>query len=782
MLGEAGYLTGIVADVLEPMIDLTKEVEPGYREIFMVSEMEAAMRKSRIKRTKTVCTYCGVGCSFEVWTKDRQILKIEPQVEAPVNGISTCVKGKWGWDFVNSEERLTKPLIRQGDSFVEATWDEALDLIASKMSGIKEEYGPHSIGYIASSKCTNEENYIFQKFARAIMHSNNIDNCSRYCQSPATSALLRTVGMGGDAGTMKDIEGSELVIIVGANPAESHPVLATRIKRAHKLNGQKLVVADLRKNELAERADMFLHPNHSTDLIWLNAVTKYIIDQGWEDREFVGRKVNGYEEFVASLETYTMDYAEKMTGIKQEDLIKLATMIHEAGSVCMLWAMGVTQHMGATDTSTAISNLLLVTGNYGRPGTGAYPLRGHNNVQGACDFGTMPAWFPGYEPVQDEKVRARYEQRWGVKLPEEPGYDNHQMVEGIYKGEIKALYLFGEDMALVDANSNHVDNAFEKLDFFVVQDIFFSKTAQFADVVLPAAPSLEKDGTFTNTERRIQRFYKVFEPMGESKPDWEIIQMVANRLGANWNYTHPGEIMAEAASLAPLFAGVSYERLENWNSLVWPVAPDGKDTPLLYTEGFPFPDGKAKLVPVGWTPPYQPGKDYDLHLNNGRLLEHFHEGNMTYKSKGLTHKVPNPWLEVSPELAAERRLKNGALVRLTSPFGVVDVRILITDRVKGNELYLPMNTSKDNQAVNRLTSSEHDIITHTPNYKEMGVKLEILEEEGETPLPRVNHRFANRVPQIGVKVENKWSRPEYVTVEETVKEERASYGKSDYTR
>ncbi|MDB4867410.1 MAG: oxidoreductase [Cohnella sp.] len=768
MLGEAGYLTGIPNEVLLPMIDLTKEVEPGYQEIFAISEVEAAMRKSRIKRTKTVCTYCGVGCSFEVWTKDRDILRIQPQVEAPVNGISTCVKGKFGWDFVNSEQRLTKPLIRQGDTFVEATWDEALELVADKLGGIKKKHGPESIGYIASSKCSNEENFIFQKFARAVMGSNNVDNCSRYCQSPATAGLMRTVGIGGDAGSIYDIAAADLTMVIGANPAESHPVLATRVKRAHKLFGQKLIVVDLRQHEMAVRADVFLRPKPSTDLIWLSAVTKYIVDQGWQDQAFLENRVNGIQEYIASLDRYTLEYAEKMTGLGQQDLINMAAMIHEAKSVCILWAMGITQHLGGTDTSTAISNLLLITGNYGRPGTGAYPLRGHNNVQGACDFGTMPAWFPGYEAVQDESVRARYEKAWGVELPGKPGLNNHQMVEAIDDGKLKAMYLFGEDMAIVDSNINHVHAAFEKLDFFVVQDIFFSKTAQYADVVLPAAPSLEKDGTFTNTERRIQRFYKVFEPLGDSKPDWQIIQEVANRLGADWNYTHPSELMAEAASLAPIFAGVSYERLEGWNSLLWPVAPDGQDTPLLFTERFGFPDGKAKLVPVEWTPPFEAGEQYDLHLNNGRLLEHFHEGNMTYKSKGISKKVPREWLEVSPELAQARAIESGALVRLTSPYGQVKVRVEVTERVKGNELYLTMNTSDDEAAVNYLTSSYHDRITHTPSYKEMGVNMEVLEATGEPPIPRNNHRFGNRVPQIGVRVEDKWKRSDYIPIPELI--------------
>ncbi|WP_251550740.1 formate dehydrogenase subunit alpha [Neobacillus muris] len=779
MLGEAGFLTGIPPKILEPMIDLTKEVEPGYKEIFAISEMEAAMRKNRIKRTKTVCTYCGVGCSFEIWTKGRHILKVEPQAEAPVNGISTCVKGKWGWDFVNSEERLTKPLIRKGNEFVEASWDEALNLIATKLKEIKEKDGPDAIGYIASSKCTNEENFLFQKFARAVMGTNNVDNCSRYCQSPATMGLMRTVGIGGDSGTMKDIEQSDLVIIVGANPAESHPVLATRIKRAHKLHGQKLAVVDIRKHELAERADLLLHPKPSTDLILLSAITKYILDQGWEDKEFIATRVNGFEKYVQLLEKFTMDYAVEATGLEKTELIQLAEMIHDAKSVCILWAMGVTQHMGATDTSTAISNLLLITGNYGRPGTGAYPLRGHNNVQGACDFGTMPAWLPGYEPVQDEKVRGRYETAWGAKLPEEPGFNNHQMVEGIHTGKIKAMYLFGEDMAIVDSNSNFVESRFEELEFFVVQDVFFTRTAQYADVVLPAAPSLEKDGTFTNTERRIQRLYQVFEPLGDSKPDWQIFQDLANRLGANWNYQHPSEIMAEAASLAPIFSGVSYERLEGFHSQIWPVNKDGSSTELLYTEKFAFPDGMARLHPVDWTPPFIAGEEFDLHLNNGRLLEHFHEGNMTYKSEGLTHKVPNPWVEISLELARERGIEDGSLVRLTSPYGEVEVRAIVTERVQGNELYLSMNTSEERKAVNRLTSSYHDKYTHTPNYKEAGVKMEVLEVKGEPPLPKVNYRFGNRIPQISVRVEDKWKREDFTPIPKLFESGGNEYGETN---
>ncbi|WP_096188933.1 formate dehydrogenase subunit alpha [Evansella halocellulosilytica] len=779
MLGKAGYMTGMSKNVLEPLIDLTKEVEPGYKEIFAISNVEATMREDRIKKTKTVCTYCGVGCSFEVWTKGRDILKVQPEPDAPVNGISTCVKGKWGWDFVNSEERLKKPLIRKENTFVEATWEEALSLVATKLAETKETYGPDSLGFIASSKCSNEENYLFQKLSRAVMQTNNVDNCSRYCQSPATAGLMRTVGIGGDAGTIDDLSKTDLVFVIGANPAESHPVLATRIKRAHKLRGQKLVVADLRKHELAIMSDLFLHPKPSTDIIWIQAVTKYMIDQGWADEAFIHERVNGFEDYVKSIDKYTLEYAEQETGLSKDELIELANVIHEAETMCICWAMGVTQHIGGTETSTAISNLLLVTGNYGKPGTGAYPLRGHNNVQGACDFGTMPAWLPGYEPVENDEVRARYEEAWGVTIPKKPGLNNHQIVEAIHNGKVKGMYLFGEEMGLVDSNINYVHEAFEKLEFFVVQDIFFSKTAQFADVVLPASPSLEKEGTFTNTERRIQRFYQVLEPLGESKPDWKIFQEIANRLGENWRYEHPSEIMDEAASLAPIFSGVRYDRLENWKSQLWPVKKDGSSTQLLYTEKFAFSDGKARLFPVEWREPFVPGEEYDLHLNNGRLLEHFHEGNMTYRSEAITHKVPGTWLEVSPELAEERGIKTGALVKLISPYGEVKVRVLVTERVKGKEIYLPMNTTVQSEAVNALTSSYHDKITHTPAYKEMSVKMDVLEREGESPLPRQNYRFGNRQPQFGVNVEDKWKRDDFTPISELIESEGDAYGQTD---
>ena len=761
MLGHAGFFTALPKPALSGMIDVVKGVEPetGYGAILKLSEAESHMRDLRIRRTKTVCTYCGVGCSFNIWTKDRHILKVQP-LDGPTNGVSTCIKGKFGWDFVNSPDRLTKPLIRENGKFREASWDEALDLVARKFAEIKAKNGPDSLAFVSSSKCTNEESYLMQKLSRAVIGTNNMDNCSRYCQAPATQGLFRTVGIGGDSGSIRDIENAGLVLIIGSNTAESHPVLATRVKRAHKLRHQKLIVADLREHEMAKRADLFFRPKPGTDMVWLSAVSRYLLDNGMADTKFLNKWVNGLDEYKKSLEPFTMEFASRTCGLSEDTLKKVAHMIAEANGVCVLWAMGVTQHSMGSDTSTAISNLLLITGNYMKTGSGAYPLRGHNNVQGASDHGAMPNFLPGYQSVDDPEVRSRFQAGWNVPLPSTKGLDNHEMIEAIHEGKLKSMYLFGEEMSLVDSNANFVCDGLSKLDFFVVQDIFFSATCHYADVVLPASPSLEKEGTFTSTERRIQRLYEVFEPLQGSRPDWQIIQDIANRLGANWQYQHPSEIYREIAALTPLFAGVTYERLEGFKSLQWPVAADGTDQPLLYTKEFNFPDGKARLFPLALSEPTdQPNAEFDLHLNNGRLLEHFHEGNLTYRIAGIREKTPDTFVEVSPDLAKQRGIQSGTWVQLTSRYGQVRVRALVTDRVHGNQLYMPMNSVES--PVNRLTSSHTDAVTHTPAYKEAAVHLRVLPEVGESPLPRINHRFGHPTPQHGVEVERKWRRQDY---------------------
>jgi len=761
MLGQAGYLTNLPAKVLDDMIEVVKGIEPniGYGPILAISEIEAQMRHQRVKRTKTVCTYCAVGCSFEVWTRDRHILKIEP-TEGPANGISTCIKGKFAWGHINSADRLTKPLLRDGDTFREVTWDEALDVIEKKFKQIKQDHGPDALAFIASSKCTNEESFLMQKLSRAVIGTNNVDNCARYCQNPATMGLQRTVGYGGDSGSIADIEKAGLVIIVGANPAENHPVLATRVKRSHKFRGQRLIVADLRKHEMAERADIFLRPNPSTDAVWMNGIARYLLDHNLHNQKFIDQWVHQFDEYKKSLEPFTLQYTEQITSIPAATLIKVANEIVTADGVCILFAMGVTQHCGGSDTASALSNLLLLTGNYMRPGAGAYPLRGHNNVQGASDFGSMPNVFSGYQKVDDAAIRAKFEAGWGVSLPTTTGKDNHQMIDAILEGKIKAMYIKGEDTITSDSNANYVASALAQVEFLILQDINFSETCRFADVVLPAAASLEKDGTFTSTERRIQRIYKAMEPLGDSRPDWEIIQLIANRMGGHWHYTHPSEIMDEVASLTPMFAGVNYDRLAGFKSLQWPVAKDGKDSPLLFTEKFNFPDGKAKFYPIQYIPPSEEVSDtYDLHLNNGRLLEHFEQGSMTYRTAGIKEMTPGSFVEVSPELAAERGITTGRFVHLTSPYGRVRMQVLVSDRVQGKQLYMPLNSIEE--PVNKLTSNHTDRNTHTPAFKETAVSMTLLPEQGESPLPRKNFRFGTRTPQTGVEVERKWARKDY---------------------
>ena len=537
-------------------------------------------------------------------------------------------------------------------------------------------------------------------------------------------------------------------------------MLATRVKRSHKHRGQRLIVIDIRKHEMAERADMFIQPKPSTDEALLMGVSKYILDHNLAKMDFVHQWVNHFDEFAKSLEPYTLGHTAEITGLPETSISTLANEIAAAESVCALWAMGVTQHCGGSDTSTSISNLLLLTGNYKRPGTGAYPLRGHNNVQGASDFGSMPNIFSGYQKVDDESVRAKFEADWGCTLPTTKGLDNREMIDAVHKGKLKAMYIKGEDTITSDSNANDVGDALRKLDFLIVQDINFSETCKYADLVLPASPSLEKEGTFVNTERRIQRLYKALEPLGDSKPDWEILQLIANRMGGKWSYKHPADVMVEVARLTPTLAGVTYERLEGYQSLQWPVAKDGTDTPLCYVDKFPFPDGKAKFHPLEYKGPSEEVSErYDLHLNNGRLLEHFEQGSMTYRSPGIKRMTPETFLEVSPELAAERGLSDGRYVQLQNAYGRVKVQVLVTDRVKGRQLFMPLNSVEE--PVNLLTSSHVDRATHTPAFKETAVEMTLLPERGKSPLPRVNFRNGTRHPQAGVEIERKWAQPGY---------------------
>ncbi|MFE4110903.1 formate dehydrogenase subunit alpha [Kosakonia sp. YIM B13611] len=766
MQPDAGPFTAMRQSLKRPLIDVIKTLEnaTGAEIISGISVIDTALRQQEIKRTKTVCTYCGVGCSFEMWTRDRQLLKVQPVVDAPVNGISTCVKGKFAWDFINSPQRLTTPLIRENDRFRPASWEEALTLVASRLLQTRDQYGPDSIGFIGSSKGSNEEAYLTQKIARAIIGTNSVDNSSRYCQNPATEGLFRTVGYGGDAGTIADLQQAELVIIVGSNTAENHPVIASRLKAAKKHHRQKWLVVDPRRHEMAERADLHLRIHPGTDLVWASAMARYMFDHGYDDAAFLSDRVNQVEAYRQSLTPFTLDYAAQITGIQEETLREAAELIGKAGSVCIMWAMGITQHSHGADTSTALSNLLLVTGNYGRPGTGGYPMRGHNNVQGASDFGCLKNFYPGYESVSDPHIREKWAKAWGVpaeRLSLKVGQDNSMMVELARSDVIRAMYVIGEETAFSDADAENVHQGFTNLDFLVVQDLFLSRTAQFADVVLPGCPSVEKEGSFVNTERRIQRFYPVMEPLGDSRPDWWILTQLAARMGHDWGYQHPQEIMAEVAGIAESFAGVSYSRLEGWKSQVWPVNADGSSTPLLYTERFKSPDGRATLYPLSWqSPAEEADAQYDLLLNNGRMLEHFQSTNQTGQGGRTTSLSPDWFVEISPQLANARSLQEGDWVKLISRRGEVEVPVVVTDRVEGKVLFISIHQGKE--GINKLTGEHHDPAVNTPAYKELAVRLERLDRPPlPDPLPKHNFRHGKRTPIDKVPVDEKWQRADY---------------------
>jgi formate dehydrogenase major subunit len=763
MRGRAAHFSNVSPKTRDRIVSWAKQASPTLEPLWLSSEVEAATRQASIRRTKTVCTFCGVGCSFEVWTRGREILKVLPRPESPANGVMSCVKGKFGYDFVNSPNRLQEPLVRDGDRFVPVDWEEAFHRVAQRLKEVRDRYGPDSIGVIATCTGTDEEGYLTQRFARQVLGTNNVDNCARYCQAPATTGLFRTVGMGADAGTMADIEAADLVMTIGSNASEAHPVLAGRVKRAQKLRGQKLLVVDPRRHELADRADLFLSPRPGTDLVLLNAVARYIIDQGWHDRSFIDARTRDFEPFRAGLERYTLAFAEEVTGIPQAQIVAMAEMFHAARSACILWAMGVTQHQNGSDTSTAICNLLLVTGNFGRPGTGGYPLRGHCNVQGVSDFGCLPAYLPGYQKVDDPEARARVEKEWGTPLPTTKGLTSTEMIDAILDGRLHALYILGEDKLLADADEAKVARALERLDLLVVQDLFMTRTAEYADVVLPVAASLEKEGTFVSTERRLQRLYPAFPPLGHAKTDGEILERLAAELGSPWKYSGPEDVLDEAARVAPVFAGARFDRLEGFRSLLWPIAADGTDTPVLHVDRFNFPDGRARFFPVDYTPATATDPQFDLALDNGRLLEHFHWGNLTYEDAGIVHKVPGTFVELSPELAEERSVAEGEWVRLVSETGAIKARVHITDRVKGSTLFLTLHDRGDS-AVNRLTSDVRDGPTKTPDYKGARVRMERVEAPGplESPVPESNPRGKVRSPQRGVHVEEKWARADYV--------------------
>ncbi|GAB3669916.1 formate dehydrogenase subunit alpha [Halopiger thermotolerans] len=709
--------------------------------LFDVASAVSDYRLGKIDKAETTCGFCAVGCRFEMWGKDGDAIGVQPvedPTKAPANNFSTCVKGKFGHEFANSDERITEPLVRNDDGeFERASWDEALDRVADELRAIQDEHGVDAVGCLASSKGSNEEAYLVQKFARQVLGTKNIDNCARLCHSSTVAALQQTLGYGAMTNRInEDIGEADAYLITGSNTTESHPVLATRIKQNVR-DGADLIVFDPREIGIAEHADQYTRTEPGYDVAWINGLIRYIIENDLHDEAFIERNTKGFEKVKEKVQAFTPEKVEELAGVPPEDLRSAAETLADAETVVFGWAMGMTQSSHGTQNLLAMADLALTLGQVGKPGAGLSPFRGQNNVQGGGgDMGTLPGSLPGYQDPADDEVAEKFENAWGERPPEEPGLKVPEMLSEAHEGNLRGLYVVGENPALSEPDIQHAEAALENLEFLVVQDIFMTETATHADVILPAATSPEKNGTFTNTERRIQRVRPTATPPGTARQDWEITQELANRLGYHWDYDHPREIMDEISDLVPIYGGVSYDRLESGDEhgLQWPCwDEDHPGTPYLYDyeDGeFNFDDGMARFVPAdGGHPGELPDEEYPLTLTSGRVLYHWHTGQITRRVEGLMSHVGESFVEINPSTADELGVADGEYVRVESRRGDIVVKAAVTDRVGDGTLFIPMHFAAG--AVNKLTQENFDPHTGIPEYKVSSVRVEPLGSDAD---------------------------------------------------
>lgn len=697
------------------------------------------------KRTRSTCPYCGVGCGIVLHTRGDNITWVDDDPANPSSRGMLCVKGRFGIPFVNHPDRLVHPLVRRGGELVPTTWDEALDTVAERLLAYRDTFGS-----FASAKATNEDAYVQQKFVRLIMGTNNIDHCTRLCHSPSVEAMLEQLGSGATSNSYIDYEEASCLMVVGCDPGSNHPVIASRMRRAVDERGAKLIVVNPKRIDLADRADVFLQPRPGTDVALFNGMARAILDAGLEDREFIERRTEGFAAWRATIEASTVDEYAAAAGVDAGDLVRAAHLYArpparwglppgERPGSCLAWGMGITQHTHGTDNARALINLALLTGQLGRPGSGISPLRGQNNVQGCGDAGCIPDSLPGYQPYRDD-VAATFEEAWGAGIPRNPGIKATDMVERIATGEIRAMYIVGENPLLSEPNLAHAGDLFRQLEFLVVQDLFLHETAQLADVVLPACSFAEKEGTFTNSERRVQRVRRAIAPIGESRPDWEIICDLARRMApavgvepSQFAYTSPAEIFAEMARLTPQLRGMSYERLEREGGIQWPCPdPSHPGTRFLYADR--FPRGLGKFVPVCQADAGAelPDAEYPLVLNTGRVLYHWHGGTLTRRVEGLLATMDRVPVTVHPADAHERGIEDGDDVVVRSRRGRLVGRAVVTDAVRRGTVFVPFVRLQE-AAANFLTNNVYDEPSRIPEYKVCAVSVEKKRPRPENP-------------------------------------------------
>jgi len=670
------------------------------------------------REVKTLCAYCGVGCGLVVGVRGNMIVNVEGDRDNIVNRGHLCVKGRFGYGFVNHPERLTAPLIKKDGKFVESTWDEALNLVAGKLG----EYTSDELAVLSSAKITNEENYVVQKFARAVLGTNNVDHCARLCHAPTVAGLAQSFGSGAMTNSINEIPDAACIFAIGTNTTSAHPVIAAKMKEAVR-KGAKLIVANPKEVDLCRFADIFLQQKPGTDVALMMGMARVILDEGLHNEKFIKESSENFGSFRESLESYGLDFVEKTTGVPAEKIRQAARVYAENSPAGIFYAMGITQHTHGTENVLATSNLALLTGNVGISSAGVNPLRGQNNVQGACDLGALPNVYPGYQKVTDLSIKEKFELAWNCSLSGESGLTHVEIFDAIAMGEVKALYLVGENPVLSEANANHVKEALEEIDFFVVQDIFMTESARYADVVLPAASFAEKDGTFTNTERRVQRVRKVIPQIGDSKADWWITSEIARRMGyPGFDFSTPSEIMDEINRVTPSYAGITYDRIEE-NGLQWPCPnTEHEGTQYLHGDEFKTPSGKGRFMPLEYRESEElPDEEYPLILTTDRSLYHYHTSTMTRKVDGLNVLHEEELLKINPEDIEKYGFRDGEVIQVASRRGKIKVKVDVTDSCPPGVVSMTFHFFES--PTNELTNSALDPLAKIPETKVCAVKL-----------------------------------------------------------
>ena len=675
-----------------------------------------------MKRTLTICPYCGVGCTFYLVSDGGRLVGVEPSTTNPVNHSSLCVKGWNAYAFVHHPDRLTTPLIRRDGVLQPASWDEALNLVVERIKSIQAKHGRDAVMFASSAKATNEENYLLMKLARAVFGTNNIDHCARLCHSSTVTGLAETFGSGAMTNSISCFDQTDVIFIIGSNTTEQHPLIGSRILSAAQ-NGTRLIVADNRRIRLARHAELHLRHKNGSDVALLNGMMHVIIAEELLDSEFIAARTENFDSLAGSVADWTPERAAAATGLSADEIIAAARLYAGADRAMIVYSMGITQHSHGVDNVRCIAALAMLTGNVGRPGTGVNPLRGQNNVQGGCDMGALPEFYSGYQKVSDPLMRDKFSRAWGVSsLPDEPGLPLTLAMDAASKGHLHGMFIMGENPMLSDPDQGHARKVLENLEMLVVQDIFLTETATVADIVLPAACFAEKEGTFTNTERRVQRLHKAVEPPGQARADWEIICGIAEHAGyEGMRYRSPAEIMAEAAFLTPIYGGIVYERL-NAPGLQWPC-PDQEHpgTPIMHLNR--FSRGLGHFTPVSHRLPAElPDEQYPFVLTTGRTYFHWHTGSMTRRTHLLAREEPCSFIEMHPDDAVTLGIRNRDMLLVSSRRGEIRTEVRVTGMVIPGVLFMPFHFAEG--AANAITNNVLDPESSIPEFKVCAVRLE----------------------------------------------------------